>query len=67
MPRIQCAISRNPHVSDDDACIQSVFAVQDGLGKDNGIPAADQDIPLEVHISGWEDHQNGQKRGDEAF
>ena len=43
------------------------FAVQDGLGKDNGIPAADQDIPLDVHISGREDHQNGQKRGDEAF
>ena len=31
------------------------------------IPAANQDIPLEVHFPGWEDHPNGQKRGDEAF
>jgi len=40
---------------------QFVFVVQDGLCKWNGIPAANKDVPLEVHISGWEDHQNGKK------
>jgi len=37
------------------------------LLKDNGISAADQDIPLEVYFSGREDHQNRKKRGDEAL
>jgi hypothetical protein len=36
-------------------------AFQDGLCIGNGIPAANKDIPLEVHISGWRDHQNGKK------
>jgi len=47
--------------------IQFVFAVQDGLRRGNRIPAANQDLPIEVHFSGWEDHQNGEKCGDEAF
>jgi hypothetical protein len=29
--------------------------------------AADQNIPLGVNISGWEDHRNGEKCGDEAL
>jgi hypothetical protein len=29
--------------------------------------AADQNIPLEVYFSGWEDHQNGEKCGNEAL
>lgn len=32
-----------------------------GVRKDNGIPAADQDIPLEGHFSGREDNQNSKK------
>jgi len=31
------------------------------------IPAADQDISLEVHFPGQENHQNSKKRGDEAL
>jgi len=33
----------------------------------NGIPAANQDVPIEVHFLGWEDYQNGEKCCDEAF
>jgi hypothetical protein len=29
--------------------------------------AQSQDLPLEVYFSGWEDHQNSQMCGDEAF
>ena len=43
------------------------FAIEDGLRWGNRIPAANQVVPIEVHISGWEDHQNGEKCGDEAF
>jgi hypothetical protein len=38
----------------------------DFAGKKNA-PAANQDLSIEVHISGWEDHQNGLKCGDDAF
>ena len=44
-----------------------VFAFQDGLYKGNGIPAANQNLPVEVHFPGRKDHPNGQKRGDETF
>ena len=44
-----------------------VFAVQDGLRRGHRIPSANQDLPIEVHFSGLEDHQNGEKCGDEAF
>ena len=47
--------------------VPSVFAIQDGLRRGSRIPAADQDLSLEVYFSGWEDHQNGQKCGDEAL
>jgi hypothetical protein len=43
------------------------FPIQDWLLEDNGIPAANQDISLEVYFSDWEDRQNSKKRGDEAF
>ena len=43
------------------------FSVQDGFFKWNGIPAADEDIQVEVHFPGWEDHADGQKRDHEAF
>jgi len=46
---------------------QFVFVVQDGLRKGNRIPAANKDVPIEVHFSGREDHQNGEKCGDEAL
>jgi len=42
-----------------DAGLQYIFAVQDGFRKGNGIPAANQDIPLEVCFSYWEDNQIG--------
>jgi hypothetical protein len=51
----------------DEAGLQYVFALQNGLYKGNGIPAANQDLSIEVHISGWEAHQNGENCGDEAF
>ena len=35
----------------DDAGLQSLLTVQDRFLEDNGIPAADQDIALEVHFS----------------
>jgi Transposase DDE domain group 1 len=35
--------------------------------KGNGIPAANQNLPVEVHFPGRKDHPNGQKRGDETF
>jgi hypothetical protein len=54
-------LGQRSHFSVDDAGLQFVFVVQDGLCKWNGIPAANKDVPLEVHISGWEDHQNGKK------
>jgi len=50
------------HLSVDDDGLQFVFAIQDGLRKGNGIPAANQDVQVEVHFSGREDHPNGQKR-----
>jgi hypothetical protein len=43
------------------------FPIQDGLRKGNGISAANQDVQIEIHFSGREDHPNGQKRSDEAF
>jgi len=43
------------------------FAVQDGLRNGNRIPAANQDIPIEVHFLVREDHQNSKERGDEAL
>ena len=43
------------------------FFVQDGLRKGNRIPAANKDVPIEVHFSGREDHQNGEECGDEAL
>ena len=51
----------------DDAGLQFILAIQDGLRGGNRIPAADQEIPLEVHFSGWKDHPNGEKCGDETF
>ena len=54
-------------ISTDDAGLQSIFAVQDGLRRGNRVPTANQDIPIEVHFPGWEDHPNGQKRDNEAF
>ena len=36
------------------------------INRENRIPAANQDLPFEVYFSGWEDHQNGEKCGDEA-
>jgi len=41
--------------------LQSFWA-NEALCKWNGIPAANQNLSLEVHISGREDHQNGKKR-----
>ena len=38
-----------------------------GNSEDNRIPAANQEISLEVHFSDREDHQNFEKRGDKAF
>jgi len=55
------------HIPVDDAGLQPVLTVQDRLLEDNGVPIADQDIPLDVHLSGREDHQNSKKRGDEAL
>jgi hypothetical protein len=46
---------------------QSVFTVQDGLRRGNSIPASNQDVPIEVHFSGRDDHQNGENCGDEAL
>jgi hypothetical protein len=54
-------------IIDDDAGLQFVFAVQDGLRKWSGIPAANKDIQVEVHFPGWEDHSNGPKRDNETF
>jgi len=54
-------------LSIDDAGLQSVFVVQDGLRRGNRIPAANQDLPIEAHFSGREDHQNSEKCGDEAL
>jgi hypothetical protein len=55
------------HFLVNDAGLQSIFTVQDRLCKWNGILAANYDIPLEVHISGREDHPNGKECGVETF
>ena len=47
--------------------VQLIFAVQDGLRKGNGIPAANQDVQIEIHFPGREDHQNSEKCCDETF
>ena len=39
-----------------DAGLQFILAVQDGLRKGNGIPAANQDLPGEVQFPGWKKH-----------
>jgi hypothetical protein len=54
-------------LSADDAGIQFVITVQDGLRRGNRIPSANQDPTIEVHISGGKDHQNGEKCDDEAY
>jgi hypothetical protein len=60
-PSAPIFLGQRSHFSVDDAGLQFVFVVQDGFCKWNGIPAANKDVPLEVHISGREDHQNGKK------
>jgi hypothetical protein len=55
------------HLSVDDAHLQLIFDVQDRVCKWTRIPAANQNFPLEIHFSGWEDHPNCQKRDNEAF
>jgi hypothetical protein len=59
-------LGQRSHLSVDDAGLQFVFAVQDGLRKLIRGPAADQDISIEVHFPGGEDHPNSQKRDHEA-
>ena len=51
----------------DDAGLQFVFVVQDGLCKWNGIPAANKDVQIEIYLPGWEDYSNCQKCDNEAF
>ena len=63
----QIILVESSHIPVDDVGLQLVLTVQDRLLEDNGVPIADQDIPLDVHLSGRGDHQSSKKRGDEAL
>jgi hypothetical protein len=54
-------LGQQSHLSVDDAGLQFIVAVQYGLHKGNGIPAAYKDIQVEERFSDREDNPNDQK------